>query len=105
MVVSGPKPTLLALSKDQLSHPSKWVSSFFTLCVLPWEVHFHEGALCFVAVSKKSGSDPPTSQMIWEPLTLSSLLEKKPTRTAPGESEFRNGRAQQWFIKSATVIK
>ncbi|XP_027824920.2 testis-specific gene 13 protein [Ovis aries] len=56
-------------------------------------------------VSKKSGSDSPTSQMIWEPLTLSSLLEKKPTRTAPGESEFRNGRAQQWFIKSATVIK
>ncbi|XP_007111210.1 testis-specific gene 13 protein [Physeter macrocephalus] len=56
-------------------------------------------------VSKKSGSDLPTSQMIWEPLTLSSLLEEKPTRTAPGESAFRNGRAQQWIIKNATVIK
>ncbi|XP_061054242.1 testis-specific gene 13 protein [Eubalaena glacialis] len=51
-------------------------------------------------VSKKSGSDLPTSQIIWEPLTLSSLLEEKPTRTAPGESAFRNGRAQQWIIKN-----
>ncbi|KAJ8782986.1 hypothetical protein J1605_009594 [Eschrichtius robustus] len=66
----------------------------------PLEIHIHEGALCFVAVSKKSGNDLPTSQMIWEPLTLSSLLEEKPTRTAPGESAFRNGRAQQWIIKN-----
>lgn len=43
--------------------------------------------------------------MIWEPLTLSSLLEEKPTRTVPGESSFRNGRAQQWVIKNATVVK
>ncbi|XP_029779272.1 testis-specific gene 13 protein isoform X2 [Suricata suricatta] len=53
----------------------------------------------------KSGSDMPTSKKIWEPLTLSSLLEKKPTRTVPGENAFRNGRAQQWIIKNATVIK
>uniref|UniRef100_A0A452USW2 Testis specific 13 n=1 Tax=Ursus maritimus TaxID=29073 RepID=A0A452USW2_URSMA len=53
----------------------------------------------------KSGSDLPTSKMIWEPLTLSSLLEEKPTRTVPGESSFRNGRAQQWVIKNATVVK
>ncbi|XP_039099149.1 testis-specific gene 13 protein [Hyaena hyaena] len=52
----------------------------------------------------KSGSDMPTSKMIWEPLTLSSLLEKKPTKTVPGENAFRNGRAQQWIIKNATVI-
>ncbi|XP_058930235.1 testis-specific gene 13 protein [Kogia breviceps] len=38
-------------------------------------------------VSKKSGSDLPTSQMIWEPLTLSSLLEEKPTRTARSATE------------------
>ncbi|XP_022365805.1 testis-specific gene 13 protein [Enhydra lutris kenyoni] len=53
----------------------------------------------------KSGSDPPTSKMIWEPLTLSSLLEEKPNRTVPGGSMFRNGRAQQWVIKNATVVK
>uniref|UniRef100_A0A8D1WUF0 Testis specific 13 n=1 Tax=Sus scrofa TaxID=9823 RepID=A0A8D1WUF0_PIG len=56
-------------------------------------------------VSKKSESALPTSQMIWEPLTLSSLLEEKPTRTAPGASTFRSGRAQQWIIKNATVTK
>ncbi|XP_032257187.1 testis-specific gene 13 protein [Phoca vitulina] len=53
----------------------------------------------------KSGSDLPTSKLIWEPLTLSSLLEEKLTRTVPGESTFRNGRAQQWVIKNATVVK
>ncbi|XP_027430657.1 testis-specific gene 13 protein [Zalophus californianus] len=53
----------------------------------------------------KSGSDLPTSKLIWEPLTLSSLLEEKLTRTLPGESTFRNGRAQQWVIKNATVLK
>ncbi|XP_004741804.1 testis-specific gene 13 protein [Mustela lutreola] len=53
----------------------------------------------------KSGNDPPTSKMIWEPLTLSSLLEEKPIRTVPGGSMFRNGRAQQWVIKNATVVK
>ncbi|XP_058386140.1 testis-specific gene 13 protein [Diceros bicornis minor] len=56
-------------------------------------------------VSKKSKSDMPTSKMTWEPLTLSSLLEEKPTRTVPGENAFRNGRAQQWIIKNATVVK
>nr|XP_010598755.1 testis-specific gene 13 protein [Loxodonta africana] len=55
--------------------------------------------------SKKSASAVPTSQAIWEPLTLSSLLEEKPTRTVPGESAFRNGRAQQWIINNATLIK
>ncbi|XP_031530350.1 testis-specific gene 13 protein isoform X1 [Vicugna pacos] len=56
-------------------------------------------------VSEKSGSQLPTSQMIWEPLTLSPLLKEKPTRTVPGESTFRNGRAQQWIIKKALVTK
>uniref|UniRef100_A0A8C3W0Y2 Testis specific 13 n=1 Tax=Catagonus wagneri TaxID=51154 RepID=A0A8C3W0Y2_9CETA len=56
-------------------------------------------------VSKKSESALPTSQMSWEPLTLSSLLEEKPTRTAPGERAFRNGKAQQWIIKNATVTE
>ncbi|MBZ3888565.1 Testis-specific gene 13 protein [Sciurus carolinensis] len=56
-------------------------------------------------VSKKSVSEMLTPQVLWEPLTLSSLLEKKPTRIVPGESAFRNGRAQQWIIKNATVIK
>ncbi|KAM8812043.1 testis-specific gene 13 protein [Rhynchonycteris naso] len=56
-------------------------------------------------VSKKSESDMPTLKISREPLTLSSLLKLNPTRTAPGESAFRHGRAQQWFIKNATVIK
>ncbi|XP_016076611.1 PREDICTED: testis-specific gene 13 protein [Miniopterus natalensis] len=56
-------------------------------------------------ISKKSDSDKPTGEMNWEPLTLPSLQEQKPTRTAPGESAFRNGRAQQWFTKSTAVVK
>ncbi|XP_007951674.1 testis-specific gene 13 protein [Orycteropus afer afer] len=55
--------------------------------------------------SQKSESAGLVSKAIWEPLTLSSLLEEKPTRTVPGESAFRNGRAQQWIINNATVIK
>ncbi|XP_062957086.1 testis-specific gene 13 protein [Cynocephalus volans] len=55
--------------------------------------------------SKMSVSEIPISKVIWEPLTLSSLLKEKPTRVAPGESAFRNGRAQQWFIKNSTVTK
>ncbi|XP_077853477.1 testis-specific gene 13 protein isoform X4 [Macaca mulatta] len=54
--------------------------------------------------SKKSASERPISKVIREPLTLASLLEEMPTRTAPGESAFRNGRAPQWIIKKATVI-
>ncbi|KAM5303228.1 testis-specific gene 13 protein [Glossophaga mutica] len=56
-------------------------------------------------VSKKLQSDTATMKMNWEPLTLESLLEEKPTRTAPGEKDFRFGRAQHWFIKNTTVIK
>uniref|UniRef100_A0A8C8YF18 Testis specific 13 n=1 Tax=Prolemur simus TaxID=1328070 RepID=A0A8C8YF18_PROSS len=55
--------------------------------------------------SKKSESEMPISKKAWEPLTLSTLLEEKPTRTVPGESAFRNGRAPQWIIKNATVIQ
>ncbi|XP_015443787.1 testis-specific gene 13 protein [Pteropus alecto] len=58
-----------------------------------------------IDVSKKSERDTPTCKMNWEPLTLSSLMKEKPTRTAPGESAFRNGRAQQWIMKNATVVK
>ncbi|KAL2777687.1 testis-specific gene 13 protein [Daubentonia madagascariensis] len=56
-------------------------------------------------VSKKSESEMPISKVSWEPLTLSTLLEEKPTRTAPGESSFRNGRAPQWIIKNAIIIQ
>ncbi|XP_003791717.1 testis-specific gene 13 protein [Otolemur garnettii] len=57
------------------------------------------------SVSKKSRSETPISKVIWEPLTLSSLLKEKPTRIAPGESDFRHGRAQQWIIKNAIVTQ
>ncbi|XP_036036287.1 testis-specific gene 13 protein [Onychomys torridus] len=57
------------------------------------------------AVSKKSEGESPTSQVLWEPLTFSKLLEVKPTRCVPGDSVFRYGRAQQWVIKNAAVIK
>nr|XP_020039408.1 testis-specific gene 13 protein [Castor canadensis] len=56
-------------------------------------------------VFKKSENEMPTSQVRWEPLILSSLLQEKPTRSAPGENAFRNGRAQQWIIKNAIVTK
>ncbi|XP_071071133.1 testis-specific gene 13 protein isoform X2 [Dasypus novemcinctus] len=56
-------------------------------------------------VSKESDSDIPTSKVIWEPLTLSSLLEQKPTRTVPGNRSFLNGRVQQWIIQTATATK
>ncbi|XP_001373079.3 testis-specific gene 13 protein [Monodelphis domestica] len=41
----------------------------------------------------------------WEPLTLSSLLEVKPTLTLPlpGKKPFRFGRAQQWFINTSSA--
>nr|XP_006979483.1 testis-specific gene 13 protein isoform X2 [Peromyscus maniculatus bairdii] len=55
--------------------------------------------------SKKSEGEKPTSQVPWEPLTFSKLLEEKPTRCVPGDSVFRYGRAQQWVIKNAAVIK
>ncbi|EDL13723.1 testis-specific gene 13 protein isoform X2 [Mus musculus] len=55
-------------------------------------------------VSMKSESETPTSQVFWEPLTFSKLLEEKPTRSVPGESFFRHGRAQQWIVKDAAVI-
>ncbi|XP_052028419.1 testis-specific gene 13 protein [Apodemus sylvaticus] len=56
-------------------------------------------------VSMKSEGETPTSQVLWEPLTFSKLLEEKPTRSVPGESFFRHGRAQQWVVKNAAVIK
>ncbi|CAO2603068.1 Testis-specific gene 13 protein [Lemmus lemmus] len=56
-------------------------------------------------VWKKSEGEPPTSQVLWEPLTFSKLLEEKPTRSVPGDSVFRYGRAQQWVIKNGAVIK
>ncbi|XP_023577440.1 testis-specific gene 13 protein [Octodon degus] len=52
--------------------------------------------------SKKSASESPTSQLLLEPLTLSSLQKEKPTRSAPGQNCFRNGRAQQWIIENAS---
>lgn len=106
MVVRGPKFTLLLRVKTSFLVPPSGSLSCLTLSVLldPLEIHIYHGALCFVAVAK-SGSDLPTSKLIWEPLTLSSLLEEKLTRTVPGESTFRNGRAQQWVIKNATVVK
>ncbi|KAG8515665.1 Testis-specific gene 13 protein, partial [Galemys pyrenaicus] len=56
-----------------------------------------------LSVSRQSGSDKPSTKT-WEPLTLSSLQEETPTRTAPGENAFRNGRAQQWIVRKSTVF-
>ncbi|XP_012637902.1 testis-specific gene 13 protein [Microcebus murinus] len=56
-------------------------------------------------VSKKLESKMSISKVTWEPLTLSTLLEEKPTRTVPGESAFRYGRVPQWIIQNATVIQ
>ncbi|KAF6087068.1 testis specific 13 [Phyllostomus discolor] len=56
-------------------------------------------------VSKNSQSGTATSKIKWEPLTLEALLEEKPTRIAPGEKDFRFGRAQHWFTKNTAAIK
>lgn len=61
--------------------------------------------LCFAVVSKKPVSESSTSQLLQEPLTLDSLQKETPTRNAPGENSFRNGRAQQWIIENATLVK
>lgn len=45
----------------------------------------------------------PTGKEDWEPLTLASLLDMKPTKTAPGQSAFRNGRVKQWFLNQTLV--
>lgn len=107
MVVRGPKSIpSLSIEATFSILPSGSISWLRLSVILdPLEIHIHQGALCFVAVSKKSESDTPTCKTNWEPLTLSSLMKEKPTRTAPGESAFRNGRAQQWIIKNATVVK
>nr|XP_045016009.1 testis-specific gene 13 protein [Jaculus jaculus] len=55
--------------------------------------------------AKTTVSEMPTSQVLWEPLTFSMLLEDNPTRDAPGERAFRHGRATQWIVKNAAVIK
>ncbi|XP_014398452.1 PREDICTED: testis-specific gene 13 protein [Myotis brandtii] len=56
-------------------------------------------------VSKKSERAMPTGKEDWEPLTLASLLDMKPTKTAPGQNAFRNGRVKQWFLNKTFVIK
>ncbi|XP_070281149.1 testis-specific gene 13 protein [Myotis yumanensis] len=56
-------------------------------------------------VSKKSERAMRTGKEDWEPLTLASLLDMKPTKTAPGQSAFRNGRVKQWFLNQTFVIK
>ncbi|XP_062839403.1 testis-specific gene 13 protein isoform X2 [Anolis carolinensis] len=43
----------------------------------------------------------PSSQ--WEPLTMSCLIETKPTVTVPGEDGFRYGKAPLWIVNSSTV--
>lgn len=81
------------------SHLAFLLSIFLVLSEMPIQ-----RVLCFVVVSKKSKGEPPTPQVLWEPLTFSKLLEEKPTRCVPGDSVFRYGRAQQWVIKNAAVI-
>lgn len=106
MVVRWSKSFPLLRVKTTFLVPPRGSISCLTLSVLaPPEIHIHQGALCFVAVSKRSQSGTATSKMNWEPLTLESLLEEKPTRIAPGEKDFRFGRAQHWFIKNTTAIK
>ncbi|CAK6434330.1 unnamed protein product [Pipistrellus nathusii] len=57
------------------------------------------------AVAKESKSAMLRRKVEWEPLTLASLLELKPSKTAPGTSAFRNGRVKQWFLNNTIVTK
>uniref|UniRef100_A0A8C8R605 Testis specific 13 n=1 Tax=Pelusios castaneus TaxID=367368 RepID=A0A8C8R605_9SAUR len=40
----------------------------------------------------------------WEPLTLSSLFERKPIVNAPGENSFKYGKTSQWVVSSSFVV-
>nr|KAF6470486.1 testis specific 13 [Molossus molossus] len=109
----------MALSKDPTSKQKQWFrfsnkndfkseGNYSAICALRKQKNMYPGLASAQVynrdmrkdVSKKSESDMQTSKINWEPLTLSSLLEQKPTRTAPGESAFRSGSARQWFIKT-----
>lgn len=94
---------LLLRVKTTLLVPAS--ASISCLLLDPLEIGIHQGTLCFVAVSKESESDMLPRKVDWEPLTLASLLELKPTKTAPGESAFRNGRVKQWFLNNTIVTK
>ncbi|XP_020858042.1 testis-specific gene 13 protein [Phascolarctos cinereus] len=65
--------------------------------------------LSFVPDFRSAARDQATrgkvSTVTWEPLTLDTLLEEKPTLTVPlpRESPFRYGRATQWFIDRTMV--
>ncbi|XP_074127225.1 testis-specific gene 13 protein [Sminthopsis crassicaudata] len=58
-----------------------------------------------VAAARAEAARRKVSIVTWEPLTLATLLEEKPTLTVPlpGESPFRYGRAPQWFTNAPTV--
>ncbi|XP_067325459.1 testis-specific gene 13 protein [Anolis sagrei] len=43
----------------------------------------------------------PSAQ--WEPLTMSCLIEMRPTMTVPGEDGFRYGKAPLWIVNSSVV--
>lgn len=94
-------------STDPSPRPSAWVKVTPAVpCPLdPRDSLLHQGSLCFVAVSGESGSDLLAGKAGWEPLTLASLLELKPTRTAPGDSAFRSGRVKQWFLNQKAASK
>ncbi|XP_051819102.1 testis-specific gene 13 protein isoform X3 [Antechinus flavipes] len=58
-----------------------------------------------VAAARAQAARRKVSIVTWEPLTLATLLEEKPTLTVPlpGKSPFRYGRAPQWFTNAPTV--
>ncbi|XP_043823502.1 testis-specific gene 13 protein [Dromiciops gliroides] len=59
----------------------------------------------FRSAARDLASRRKVSMVTWEPLTLATLLEEKPTLTVPlsSNSPFRYGRAPQWFINTPTV--
>ncbi|XP_012576224.1 PREDICTED: testis-specific gene 13 protein [Condylura cristata] len=102
---SGLKPVFpVTVLEDSTSKQEQWFRSFKPHLVFQDPLgRVTSEVSCFVTVSKKSGSDKSTPKT-WEPLTLASLLEQAPTRTAPGESAFRYGRAPQWIVKKSLCV-
>ncbi|XP_029472338.1 testis-specific gene 13 protein [Rhinatrema bivittatum] len=48
---------------------------------------------------------PVEGKAPWEPLTYSATLESRPSVTAPGEGDFRHGKAPQWLINTSVPDK
>ncbi|XP_053872154.1 testis-specific gene 13 protein [Malaclemys terrapin pileata] len=55
------------------------------------------------SLPRKNSKPTRETSCQWEPLTLSSLFEAKPTVNVPGENSFKCGKVSQWVVSSSFV--